>query len=359
MSELTLQGNAAGGDGRQYPLGSDAARDVVALSCFWDAPSLAQNETAAKELLNRDGTLGDAVLVLGAFDGLHLGHRALVTGAVEDAKARGTVCIAVTFNPDPSEVLHPENPQEQLLAWDDRERGLLALGVDYPVTFSFTPEFAALSPDEFVERKLMGMARPVAVHVGSNFRFGARGSGDVALMRSLGKRHGFDVIEHPLVKMGHERVSSTRIRTELGKPGGLGEAKSLLGRCHFVRGVIEHGRGEGTSFGFPTANIRCAARMCMPCEGVYGGYVIIDDVAWPAAINVGAPPSFSAPDDHFLEANLIGFTGDVYGRQACVTFVEWLRPSRRFSSLEELERVVLGNIDWVRINLGEGGVRLS
>ncbi len=332
----------------EYPLSQASVRDLVCRSVFADAPAPA----------DADG-IGSAVMVLGAFDGLHLGHRALVRAAVQDARARKLPCVAVTFDPDPSELLFPNDPQPRLLSVADRLRALRSAGVDHAVSIPFTRELATLGPEQFVRGPLREVAEPRALHVGSDFRFGHHGSGSVDTLRELGLTLGFDVVESRLLEVGGARVSSTRIRSMLEAPDELAGANALLGRCHFVHGVIEHGRGEGTSFGFPTANVRCDQGSCMPCQGVYGGYVTIGATAWPAAINVGAPPSFSGPDQLFLEANLVGFAGDVYGAEASVTFVEWLRPSRRFSSLDELERVVLGNIDWVRTNLGEGGVRLT
>ena len=331
-----------------YPLDVPTARSLVCRSLFADVlpPSPVTG-------------LGGAVMVLGAFDGLHLGDRSLVEAAIGDARRRMLPCVAVTFDPDPSELLFPEKAQPRLLSVADRLRALRSVGVDHAISIPFTPELAALSPEAFVSGPLRDVAEPCSIHVGSNFHFGHRGAGTVETLRQLGSVLGFETMESGLVAVDGERVSSSRIRTLLATAGSLACANGLLGRWHYVHGVIEHGRGEGTSFGFPTANVRCDERSCMPCEGVYGGYVTIGDTAWPAAINVGAPPSFSGPDQLFLEANLIGFSGDVYGAEASVSFVEWLRPSRRFSSLEELERVVLGNIDWVRANLGEGGVRLT
>lgn len=331
-----------------YPLDVDSARRLVCQSVF-------ANACDATDVAGD----GPAIMVLGAFDGLHLGHRSLVRTAVEDARRRHLPCVAVTFDPDPSELLFPDDSQPRLLSVPDRLRALRSAGVDHAVSIPFTPELAALSPEEFVKGPLRAIATPKALHVGSNFRFGHLGAGTVATLRELGRAYGFDTVESPLLEVDGARISSTRIRQLLAAPGELALANGLLGRCHFVHGVIEHGRGEGASFGFPTANVRCDQRSCMPSQGVYGGYATMGGTAWPAAINVGAPPSFSGPDHLFLEANLVGFSGDVYGAEADVSFVEWLRPSRRFSSLDELERVVLGNIEWVRTNLGEGGVRLA
>lgn len=331
------------------------ARSLVKASCFISSSDT--HSAAASSSL--PSSIEPAVLVMGAFDGLHLGHRALIAEALEVAHLKGVPCRPLMFEPDPSVVLHPDTPQPQLLSCADRVRGMRALGCDEPIVLPFTLGLAALSPKQFLLTKVLNRVKPLSIHVGTNFHFGKDGAGDVGVLRSLGQLYGFEVCESQLVRVGGERVSSTRIRRLLSQGGALAEANALLGRCHMARGVIEHGRGEGTSFGFPTANVRFPARTCMPAEGVYGGYVVIGDSAWPAAINVGAPPTFSGPDELFCEANLIGFSGDIYGAEATVIFVEWLRASRRFDSTEELERVVLGNIDWVRNNLGDGEVVMA
>ena len=292
----------------------------------------------------------DAVVAIGVFDGLHAGHRALIAHALEEARARGVSCVVVTFAPDPAEVVARPVPNTRLLSCADRLDALRGTGADEVVPLSFTPELAALPCERFVAEVLCTRMRPVSVHVGQNFRFGVRGSGDVQTLRVLGDRFGFEVHAHGLVASGGEPVSSTRIRGLLAA-GRLREANDLLGRSHFVRGRVVHGRGEGTSFGFPTANVRCDPMDCLPAEGVYACYVMRGEDVWPAAANVGAPPSFSASEPAFLEANLIGFEGDLYDAEVVVTFEAWLRASRVFDSLEELEQTVLGNIAWVREHL--------
>ena len=301
----------------------------------------------------------EAVLAIGAFDGFHLGHRALVSSALEEAQRRGVPCLVVMFNPDPDELFMGDSAPRRLLVCEDRARMIFAAGVDGVILLGFDEGLASMEPADFVRQVLCRIAHPVSVHVGENFRFGHLGSGNCDTLRACGSAAGFEVTTHALVKRGDETVSSTRIRALLSQEDGLAEANGLLGRCHFLRGVVEHGRGEGTTFGFPTANVRFPGLSCMPAQGVYGGYVAMGSSAWPAAINVGAPPTFSGPDELFCEANLIGFSGDAYGREVCVTFAQWLRPSRPFSSLEELEQVVLGNIDWVRNHLGDGEIGLG
>ena len=291
------------------------------------------------------------VVTIGAFDGVHRGHRSLVESALEDARGRGVRCVAVTFDPDPADVVGPSSMGTRLMRMADRRDTLLRLGVDSVVVVSFTADVARLDPQAFVDDVLLRTMRAVCVHVGSNFRFGRHGAGDVDVLAALGAQRGFDVTVHRLLDAGDEHISSTRIR-QLLRSSRLEEANDLLGHWHFVRGTVLHGRGEGTSFGFPTANVECELTDCLPAAGVYACYVAQGNLAWPAAANVGAPPTFAAARPAFLEANLIGFSGDLYGAEVTVLFVKWLRPSREFDSLRELEKAVLANISWVRHNLG-------
>lgn len=348
-----------------FPIDPGRASRLVSDSLFGMGVEACESRAGEAQVFARVGvSVGadtPAVCLIGAFDGLHVGHRALLAAASADAAGRGVPCVAVTFSPDPAEVLDGPSEGSALLDVRDRVRGLLALGADAVVVFPFTEALARTDGRTFAERVLLSAVRPVWVHVGSNFRFGYRGAGDVSSLSGLGDRLGFGVTAHELVSADGGPVSATRIRGLLraGGPEGLAEASRLLCRAPFVRGTIEHGRGEGTGFGFPTANLSSDPRVCMPAQGVYACYFVLGGSAWPAAVNVGAPPTFSAPEDAFLEANLIGFDGDIYGEDATVVFACWLRASRKFGSTEELERVVLGNIDWVRENLGEGRVEVA
>lgn len=297
-------------------------------------------------------------IAIGAFDGMHLGHRALI-GACRDEAARcGGRSVLVMFDPDPSEVLAPTSFEPRLLAIRDRVAYAWALGLDDVMVIPFDRQLASREPEDFMALVTDSLGTLVSVHVGSNFRFGRYGRGTPETLAAMGAREGYGVRAHGLLDRGDAPVSSTRIRGLLAQ-GRVAEAAGLLGRHHFVRGKVTHGRGEGTSFGFPTANLSCDPRACMPGEGVYACLVTDGERAWPAAVNVGAPPTFSGPLDAFLEANLIGFSGDLYGRELAVVFLAWLRASRGFSSVEELERVVRGNIAWVREHVGDSCVEVS
>ncbi len=292
------------------------------------------------------------VVVCGVFDGIHVGHRTLLHDAVARAHGDGVPCVVATFDPDPGEVLGQSEAVARLLSCEDRVSGLLSIGADIVLVYAFTRAFASLEPEQFVRARLLAATNPQMVFVGSNFRYGRGGEGNAGHLSLLGTRMGFGVVTHELEQRDGEVVSATRIRSLIAQ-GRLEEANGLLHRCHYVRGTVEHGRGAGTGFGFPTANVACEPHACMPAEGVYACYVICGTHAWPAAVNVGAPPTFLQHKSHFLEASLVGFEGDLYGCDVCVSFVAWLRASRTFQDIDELTKVVLGNIQWVRQHLGE------
>lgn len=300
----------------------------------------------------------EACVCIGAFDGLHRGHRRLLTHAVADARALSLPCVAVTFSPDPSDLIEGEKPLSRLLEVRDRARGLLLLGADAVLVLDFGEGLEHTSQEAFLRAILPSLVRPRSVWVGTNFRFGDGGRGDLDSLRELGNQAGITVHGEELLQEDGQTVSATRIRSLL-RDGQLERANALLARPHFVRGPVGHGRGEGTSFGFPTANVQAPDVTCVPSDGVYAGFVVTDGTAYPAAINVGAPPTFSGPRRSFLEANLLGFSGDLYGREVSVVFARWLRASRPFPSTEELERAVLANVDWVRTQIGQHGVEVG
>ncbi len=349
--------------GRALPLSASDAAELVRGSL------LLGGRVAATTHLVRGGKLFlrsgleqagplPCVACIGAFDGVHRGHQELLAHARTEADALALACVAVAFDPDPTELISGSRPSSRLLETSDRVRGLLLAGADAVLLLDFTPELAATPYDAFLSTAFEGALRPVSIHVGSNFRFGRGAEGGPAELAAVASSLGVDSHCHELARSGGEHISATRIRG-LVHDGRVEEAAELLGRLHFVGGVVVHGRGEGTSFGFPTANVSYSREACVPGQGVYAGFVSARGSSWPAAINVGAPPSFSGADHSFLEANLLGFRGDLYGRRVRVSLARWLRDSRPFDSLEELERVVRGNIGWVREHLGDRAVALG
>ena len=295
------------------------------------------------------------VIAIGVFDGMHAGHRELLARTVADAHERGCAAYAVTFDPDPDEVVSP-HPARHLLATADRLASIAASGVDAVVVVPFTPQLAALDHARFFSEVLFPRCPACAIHVGSDFRLGAGGASTVPIIRAWCTALGIDVVGHDLLSDDGAPISATRIRAALAA-GDLESAERELGRSYMVRGVVRNGRGQGTGMGFPTANIEVDTAMQMPAEGVYAGFALVGDVAYPAAINVGVPPTFrDRAASASLEANLIGYAGDLYGRPIALSFVEFLRPSRVFPSTDELIATVLGNIDYIRKRYGGCGV---
>ncbi|OUP06976.1 riboflavin kinase [Collinsella sp. An2] len=305
-----------------------------------------------------DVRLGDAAIAIGVFDGLHVGHRELLRHTVEDARSRGIAAYAVTFDPDPDQVVS-SHPARALMGTEDRIRALAASGVDGVLVVPFTRELAALDHARFFNEVLLPVCDVRAVHVGSDFRLGAHGASTVPIIAAWCADMGIAVAGHELVTDDGTPVSATSIRGYLDA-ADLPSVSRELGRRFMVSGHVHTGRGQGTSMGFPTADIRVDAGRQVPADGVYSGLALVDGVVWPAAINVGLPPMFQdKPNAASLEANLIGFSGDLYGRKIALAFDAFLRPSRTFPSVDELISTVLGNIQTVKDSFGERGVSIA
>lgn len=300
--------------------------------------------------------LGAASIAIGVFDGVHRGHRELIDALVRDARERGCKAVVVTFDPDPDVVVSP-SPAQKLMTTADRLHALAQTGVDAVVAVPFTPAVAALDHVGFLEL-LSRVVDIRSIRVGSDFRLGRGGASGVAEMQAWGAARGVDVYGHELLCIDGQTICATRIRQEL-RQGHVELAAELLGRPYMLRGTVAGGRHQGSDMGFPTANIQVPEGIQVPADGVYEGLVLVDDTVWPAAVNVGLPPTYAddAASAH-LEANLIGYAGDLYGRSVSLAFTRWLRPSRVFDSLDELIATVEGNIDDIRQHFGEQGVSI-
>ena len=244
------------------------------------------------------------------------------------------------------------------MSLDDRLSALSACGVSVAVV-PFTSELAVLDHRAFFEDVLAPELDIQSIHVGSDFRLGARGASNVDVIRAWGAAREIDVVGHDLLTDGGAPITATRIRASMAR-GDIERAAFELGRRPLVRGRVGHGRGEGAGMGFPTANIVIGDRMQLPADGVYAGCVAVEGEVWPAAINVGVPPMFAdSPASAHLEANLLGFEGDLYGTEVGVLFERRLRPSCSFESLDALIRAVGNDIETVRTHYGEEPVKLA
>jgi riboflavin kinase/FMN adenylyltransferase len=287
--------------------------------------------------------LGNAVVAIGVFDGVHLGHQTLIRDAIDIAEARGVRSIVLTFDRDPDRVVMPDRAAPQLLELEDKVRLLSALDPDVVLVVPFDTALAAMAPEAFVSEVLAAAVTPIAVVVGHNFRFGTAASGDVDTLATLGLTHGFTVHGHELLEVDGQPVTSTRIRGELAR-GDVETAARLLGRRHYVTGRVVHGRGEGHSLGVPTANVLTHSWSALPLDGVFAAFAHIGDKKYPCAVSVGVPPSFPAAKDR-VEAHLIDYSGvDLYGESLSIEFVTRLRAQHRFDDPKLLAAAIAEDI---------------
>ena len=278
-------------------------------------------------------------MTIGAYDGVHLGHRRLLEQLRTEAGSRGLVTEVVTFDRHPATVVRPGSAPPQLTDLEQKLELLAACGVDRTVVVPFDHERASEPAEDFVTEVLVGSLGTKLVVVGSDFHFGNRRLGNVELLESMGSKLGFDVVGIGL-EPGSDGVpvSSTRIR-ELIAEGRVDAASVLLGRYHELRGTVERGdqRG-GPELGYPTANLAAPTGMALPKEGIYAcWYLRPDGVPRQAAVSFGRRPTF-LPDGaaRLVEAHLLDFDGDLYGESARICFVERLRDELKFDSAEEL-----------------------
>ncbi len=302
-----------------------------------------------------------AVVAIGAFDGVHVGHQALIAEASADARRRGVPLVVITFDPDPAFVLAPDRHEAQILASRDRLVGLASLEPDAIVAYRFDTALAETGYEEFFTQRLLALADVVAVHVGEDFSLGRGGQGTLEALQVLAGALGVQLFGHELVEAEGEPVSATRIRRLLDE-GAIRAAYELIGRYPFVRGRVERGRGEGHGLGIPTANVHFSDAYAFPRDGVFVGIACEGGRAWPAAVNLGNPPSYASPSldggTWLAEASLLGFNGDLYDYDVAVILVERLRGSRRFESEAELVATVRANLAQVGRLLGDAGVKV-
>jgi riboflavin kinase/FMN adenylyltransferase len=245
--------------------------------------------------------------------------------------------VVITFNPHPQKVLHPDSAPRLITTREQKNRLLADQGVDLLLEMPFTRELAALSPEEFVQRTLLGGIGIREIHIGRNFRFGHRREGNFATLERLGRQHGFVAIPVTGVRHHDRRISSTRIRQALAD-GDVALAATLLGHEEELVGTVEHGDGRGSALGFPTANLRYENEL-IPCTGVYVTRFVAENEAYPSVTNIGSRPTFPGAGQA-VESHLIGYGGDLYGQTVAVRFVDRLRDERRFDSVEELRRQI-------------------
>ncbi len=280
---------------------------------------------------------GPLHLALGVFDGVHSGHRAVIGQAVAAARADGGRAFVVTFSPHPIRVIAPDKAPASLLATlDDKARVVKSLGVDGLLVITFDAEFAKTSADDFVEQLVAGNV--ASISVGEDWRFGSARSGDVEMLRRMGAIHGFALQAVPPVMWDGERISSTRIRQAI-RDGNFDAVEEMLGRRYEVSGAVIEGRKLGRKLGFPTANMDLGD-LQTPADGVW---TVTVDGKLDAVANLGTRPTVDGTK-RLLEVHLLGFSGNLYGKNLHVEFHTRLRGERKFASVEELKQQIAEDV---------------
>jgi len=291
----------------------------------------------------------NAVITIGNFDGVHIGHQALFHEVIERAEAIGGTAIAMTFEPHPIRVLKQNGHPPLITLYEQKIELMESAGLDVVIGVPFTLDFAALTAREFIEDLLIRRIGARVVVVGRDYTFGKNREGTVDLLESMGRDLDFDVVVAdwiPAPRAHTERISSTRIR-ELVMDGSMTEAQKMLGRHYQIRGEVERGRDRGGKLlGFPTANINLQDELC-PKTGVYAATVEFDGTRFKGVANIGYSPTF---EDHqfTVEVHILDFDNDIYGKKIRVNFIKRLREEIKFSSVEELSRQIHKDVDHAR-----------
>lgn len=286
-----------------------------------------------------------AAVALGVFDGIHLAHRAILATALGRARALGVESVACTFDPHPLTVLHPERAPLALTTIDERLELIARTGMTVTVVLAFTPELAAMEPETFVKEVVLARLHAREVIVGFNHTFGRAARGDARLLRDLAGQLGFRAHIVPPLLIDGTPASSSAIRAAL-QAGEVERATRYLGRPYAVAGEVTTGAGRGRTLGFATANVR-VERPLLVAPGVYACYVRLDGVRQPAVVNVGIRPTF-AERTLVVEAHLLDFTGDLYGRRLTLEWVGRLREERRFDGPEALRAQIARDVEEAR-----------
>jgi riboflavin kinase/FMN adenylyltransferase len=281
--------------------------------------------------------LSGSVVAIGTFDGVHIGHRALIDRAVENAHRQGVPAVVYTFHPHPAKVLAPNKAPPLLMTLEERARAIEELGVDQLVIEPFDAAFSQVDADDWVQRYLLEALRPKSVIVGFNFSYGRGRGGDPRHLTAAGARLGFHVETIGSVQLDGEVVSSTTIRARI-QSGDVEHAARMLGRRYALRGRVEVGDRRGRTLQFPTANLAIGAEgpEVLPAHGVYATFAELEDRRrFMAVTNIGVRPTFDGASLR-IEAHLLGFEGDLYGQHLRLELAARVREERRFSGPEAL-----------------------
>lgn len=278
-------------------------------------------------------TMGTAI-ALGKFDGIHLGHQALINGLAEEKK-KGRQALVFTFGAG-------LGAKKNIYTQKEKAYYFSKIGIDVLLEYPFTKEFASLTPEDFVKECLVKRLGVCSVYVGADFHFGCGRSGNVALLEELGKEYGFCVHAIEKCTMHGKVISSTTIRDMLETHFYI--ANEMLGNPYFVYGEVIHGNHLGRTIGFPTINQEVSAQKLIPAFGVYASRILIDDVYYRGISNLGIKPTVQNERNVGLETYILDFEGDLYGRELQTELLYFIRPEEKFDNIDALKQQILNDI---------------
>ena len=290
---------------------------------------------------------GPLFLAIGVFDGVHRGHQAVISTSAQHAQAAEGTSVVVTFDPHPAKVLRPRDAPHLLTATEHKIALIRALGVSHLLIIEFNREFAITSPEDFVQQ-LVTHSKPLReICVGHEWSFGKDRRGNLGLLKTLGAHFDFNVVGIPPVMVHGTVVSSTAIRQAV-EAGSLANAAEMLGRDYTILGAVTRGDQVGKKIGFPTANLSAHSEQ-FPPNGVYLAEAWFEGVLYHGVVNLGYRPTVSGgKSQRLLEIHLLDFERDIYGKDLEVRFVRYLRPERKFESVEALARQIDADVRQAR-----------
>jgi len=289
------------------------------------------------------------VATIGNFDGHHLGHRLLLQTVVESARKSQGTALVLTFEPHPVKVLAPHVELLYLTSPEEKLARFEAAGINEVVLLEFTPAFASMTPEQFVDRVLHQQLKLAELFVGEHFAFGKGRAGRIADLIQFGGQYGFQV--HPVrpVVVEGTVVSSTRVR-QLIQAGEMERAAVLLGRAYGIRGTVVHGAQQGQALGWPTANLRLPLHRVMPPDGVYAARTVYDAQTYEAIAYIGTRPTFGE-GERLIEVYLLDQSCNLYGKEITVQFVARVRGDHAFASADELSKQITRDVEQARLSL--------
>lgn len=297
----------------------------------------------------KEFTSPPSVVVLGNFDGIHIGHRKLICKALELSRELGLKSLVLTFDPHPSFVLANKEPVDLIYLSCEKER--LLSNIDIFVEYPYDLVTAKMTPEDFIEKVICKQLNAKFIVVGNDYRFGHERKGDIDLLKKLSSNYGYELITIPKIAYNNDIVSSTWIRKEI-KQGNIELANKLLGENFSITGKVVEGKKNGRKFGFPTANIIPHRYKILPPNGVYYSNISVNGKKYDSITNVGVNPTLNG-QKKVVETHILGFDEDIYGQVVVVEFIQFIRKEKKFNSIEELKKEVSSNIEYVTSLINE------